>query len=74
MCSLYFRGGRKYFLPSKYYPRYMLHRYDFDTGPERPELEGYQEEAKSKAAQTKPENQIRRICPSGHGSDGSGPK
>ena len=31
-------------------------------------------EKKSKAAQTKPKKLIRRTCPSGHGSDGSGPK
>ena len=28
----------------------------------------------SKAAQTTPKKLIRRTCPSGHGSDGSGPK
>jgi len=43
------------------------------TGPEGPELEGYQVEKKSKAAQTKTKKLIRRTCPSGHGSDGSGP-
>jgi len=44
------------------------------TGPEGPELEGYQLEIKSKAARTKSKKIIRRTCPSGHGSDGSGPK
>jgi hypothetical protein len=44
----------------------------FETGPEG--LEGQQVEKKSKAAQTKPTKPIRRTCPSGHGSDGSGPK
>ena len=29
---------------------------------------------KSKAARTKPKELIRRTCPSGHGSDDSGPK
>jgi len=44
------------------------------TGSEGPELEGQQVEMKSKAAQTKPKKLIRRTCPGGHGSDGSGPK
>ena len=46
----------------------------FETGPEEPELEGKQLEKKSKAAQTRPKKLIRRTCPSGHGSDVSGPK
>ena len=46
----------------------------FETGHEGPELEGKQVEKKSKAAQTNPKKLIRRTCPSGHGSDGSGPK
>jgi len=46
----------------------------FETGPEEPELEDLQVEKKSKAAQTRPKKLIRRTCPSGHGSDGSGPK
>ena len=46
----------------------------FETGPEGPELEDYQVEKKSKAAQTRPKKLIRRTCPSGHGSDGNGPK
>jgi hypothetical protein len=41
----------------------------FETGPEGPELEDYQVEKKSKAAQTRPKKLIRRTCPSGHGSD-----
>ena len=46
----------------------------FETGPEGPELEDYQVEKKSKAAQTRPKKRIRRTRPSGHGSDGSGRK
>ena len=46
----------------------------FETGPEGPELEDLHVEKKSKAAQTRPKKLIRRTCPSGHGSDGSGPK
>jgi len=46
----------------------------FETGPEGPDLEDQQVEKKSKAAQTRPKKLIRRTCPSGHGSDGSGPK
>ena len=46
----------------------------FETGPEGPELEDYQVEKKSKAAQTRPKKRVRRTRPSGHGSDGSGRK
>ena len=53
--------------------RYMKGKI-FETGPEGPELEDQQVEKKSKAAQTRPKKLIRRTCPSGHGSDGSGPK
>ena len=49
-------------------------QHNFEAGPEGPELEGLQVEKKSKAAQTNPEELIRRTCSSGHGSDGSGPK
>ena len=34
----------------------------FETGSEGPELEDYQVEKKSKAAQTKPRKLIRRTC------------
>ena len=46
----------------------------FETGSEGPELEGLQVEMKSKVAESSPKKLIRRTCPNGHGSDGSGPK
>ena len=42
---------------------------DSEAGPEGLELEGYQVETKSKAAQSKSKKPIRRNCPSGHGDD-----
>ena len=47
---------------------------NFETGPEGPELEGHHIEIKRKSAQSISTKQIRRTCPSGHGSGVSGPK
>jgi hypothetical protein len=50
----------------------VLHKSIFDTDPEGPKLELYQVKMKNKTAQTK--KLIGHTCPSGHGSDDSGPK